>query len=80
MGNRPKHRNTDVDPGPIARWRARRAAENAALAAADAQIPSQLDRWSNERLLPSPRSTAKDDAREADEEPDGPMSQDRGPD
>ena len=37
-------------PGPVARWRARRAAENAALAEADAQIPSQLDRWNLERL------------------------------
>jgi hypothetical protein len=36
--------------GPVARWRARRAAENAALAEADAQIPSQLDRWNLERL------------------------------
>ena len=36
--------------GPVARWRARRAAENAALAEADAQIPSQLDRWNMERL------------------------------
>ncbi len=38
------------NPGPLARWRARRAAENAALAEADARIPSQLDRWSRERL------------------------------
>ena len=37
-------------PGPVARWRARRAAENAALAEADARIPSQLDRWNWERL------------------------------
>jgi hypothetical protein len=37
-------------PGPVARWRARRAAENAALAEADARIPSQLDRLNWERL------------------------------
>lgn len=40
-------------PGPLARWRARRAAENAALAEADARIPSQLDRLNMERLVGS---------------------------
>ena len=50
MFERGEETDSAEHPGPVARWRARRAAENAALAEADARIPSQLDRWNMERL------------------------------
>ena len=50
--------DTERDQGPAARRRARRDAINAELAAAEATIPSQLDRWDRERL----RSQPADDA------------------
>ena len=53
MFERGERTDSAEHPGPLARWRARRAAENAALAEADARIPSQLDRLNMERLVGS---------------------------
>ena len=44
--------DTERDQGPAARRKARRDAINDELAAAEATIPSQLDRWDRERLRP----------------------------
>jgi hypothetical protein len=46
--------DTERDQGPAARRKARRDAINDELAAAEATIPSQLDRWDRERLRPQP--------------------------
>jgi hypothetical protein len=50
--------DTERDQGAAARRKARRDAINEELAAAEATIPSQLDRWDRERLRPQ----AADDA------------------
>jgi hypothetical protein len=50
--------DTERDQGPAARRKARRDAINDELAAAEATIPSQLDRWDRERLRPQPADDA----------------------